>query len=435
LGGFAEARARYFVAQWSCGARKPFAHSQDEAEMYDAIIVGARCAGAPTAMLLARKGYRTLLMDKATFPSDTLSTHIIWPHGAEKMDRWGLLERLAATGCPPIARRLIFDVGPFALRGGVFDTNDGRGGFCPRRTVLDKLLVDAAVEAGAELREAVTLQSLLWDGDRVVGIKGRTRAGEAVEERARIVIGADGVHSRVANAVDAQEYDVKPTLAANYYSYYSGFDAHDIEEYVRDHHAVGCFPTHDGLTLITVVWPTRQFEEIRADIEGHVAKTLTSTPTVAERLRNANRQSKWFGTAGVPNYFRKPYGNGWALVGDAGYDRDPITAQGISDAFLDADALATALDDGWSERRPIGDALADHQSARDQRVKPMYDFTCQLALLEPPPPPLQQLFAALRGNQEATNEFFSAITGSRPLPSFMNPTNIERIVAAAGMPA
>ena len=115
--------------------------------------------GSPTAMLLARKGYRILLVDKATFPSDTISTHIIWPHGAEVMDRWGLLDRLAATGCPPVARRLIFDVGPFALKGGVADTNAGRGGFCPRRTVLDKLLVDAAAEAGAEVREAFTVEA------------------------------------------------------------------------------------------------------------------------------------------------------------------------------------------------------------------------------------------------------------------------------------
>ena len=397
--------------------------------MYDAIIVGARCAGAPTAMLLARKGYRILLVDKATFPSDTISTHIIWPHGAEILDRWGLFDRLAATGCPPIALRLIFDVGPFALKGGVTTTNAGRGGLCPRRKVLDKLLVDAAVESGAELREGFTSDALLWDGDRVAGIQGRGRTGGAVDERARVVIGADGVHSLVARAVRAAEYDVKPPLATNYYSYYSGFEADDLEEYVRDYQAVGCFPTHDGLTLIAVLWPSSRFHEIRTDIEGHVRKALESTPTVADRLRRAQREEKWIGTAGVPNYFRRPFGPGWALVGDAAYNRDPITAQGISDAFIDADALAAALDDGWSGRRPLDEALAASQAGRDQRVKPMYDFTCQLATLEPPPPAMQQLFAALRGNQEATNRFYSALTGSLPLPAFMNPENIGRIVA------
>ena len=274
--------------------------------MYDAIIVGARCAGAPTAMLLARKGYRVLLVDRASFPSDTISTHIIWPHGAEIMHRWGLLDRLAATGCPPVALNLIFDVGPFALKGAVIDTNAGRGGFCPRRTVLDKLLVDAAVEGGAELREAFTVESLLWDGDRVAGINGHGRTGGTIEERARVVIGADGVHSLVAKAVRAPEYDTKPPLTTNYYSYYSGFAADDLEQYVRDYQAVGCFPTHDGLTLIAVLWPSSRFEEVRADIEGHVWKVLESTPSVRDRLRDARRETKWFGTAGVPNYFRRP---------------------------------------------------------------------------------------------------------------------------------
>jgi 2-polyprenyl-6-methoxyphenol hydroxylase-like FAD-dependent oxidoreductase len=275
-------------------------------------------------MLLARKGYRVLLVDKATFPSDTISTHIIWPHGAEIMDRWGLLDRLAVTGCPPIALDLIFDVGPFALKGAVTDTNGGRGGFCPRRTVLDKLLVDAAVEAGTELREGFTVEALRWDGDRIAGIKGHSRTGGTVEERARVVVGADGVLSLVAKVVRAPEYDVKPPLATNYYSYYSGFEADDIEQYVRDYEAVGCFPTHDGLTLIAVLWPSSRFGEIRTDIEGHVRKVVARLPSVADRLQGAQREEKWFGTAGVPNYFRRPFGPGWALVGDAGYTRDPM---------------------------------------------------------------------------------------------------------------
>ena len=200
--------------------------------MYNAVIVGARCAGSPTAMLLARKGYRVLMVDKATFPSDTLSTHIIWPHGAGIMDRWGLLDRLAATGCPPVALNLIFDVGPFALKGGVTDTNGGRGGFCPRRTVLDKLLVDAAVEAGTELREGFTAEALLWDGDRVAGIKGHSRTGAAVEERARVVVGADGVHSLSpepsARRITTSSRRLPRTTTATT----SGFAADDLESIV-----------------------------------------------------------------------------------------------------------------------------------------------------------------------------------------------------------
>lgn len=398
--------------------------------MYDAIVVGARCAGSPTAMLLARRGYRVLLVDRATFPSDTISTHIVWPHGAEIMARWGLLERLAATGCPPIALRMIFDLGPFVLRGGVTSANGGRGGFCPRRTVLDKILVDGAIESGVELREAFTVDDVVWDGDRVAGITGHGRNGRSIEERARVVVGADGAHSVVAKRVNAPEYDAVPPLSTFYYSYYSGFDADDIEQYVRDHCGAGCFPTNDGLTLIAAVWPSRRFDDVRSDIEGHVRKVHQSTPT-ADRLQRARREDKWHGTAGVANFFRKPYGPGWALVGDAGYDKDPITAQGICDAFVDAEHLADALDAGLSGRRPLDEALSEYHQGRDRRARPMYEFTRQMATLEPPPPPMQQLFRALQGNQAETNRFFSAITGSLPLPAFMNPENVARIVAAA----
>ena len=396
--------------------------------MFDAIVVGARCAGSPAAMLLARKGYKVLLLDRASFPSDTISTHVIWPHGAELLDRWGLLDRLAATGCPPVALKMTFDVGPIALKGGVTDTNCGRGGFCPRRTVLDKLLVDAAVESGAELREQFVMEDVLWDGERVVGIRGRTRSGLRIEERGRMVIGADGIHSRVAAAVRPGEYESHPPLTTFYYSYYSNFEADDIEQYVRDRCGTACFPTHDGLTLIAAVWPSNRFHEIRTDIEGHVRKVHEAAPSVADRLLSAKREERWVGTAGVPNFFRKPYGEGWALVGDAGYDKDPLTAQGISDAFIDAEGLVEAIDDGFSGRRALDDALAEYQAARDRRATPIYHFTCELARLEPPPPPMQQLFGALAGNREGTNMFFSAITGSMPLPEFMNAENIGRLM-------
>jgi flavin-dependent dehydrogenase len=403
--------------------------------MYDAIVVGARCAGSPTAMLLARKGYKVLLVDKANFPSDTLSTHVIWPHGAEIMDRWGLYDALAETNCPPIALNMTFDVGPMALKGGVPGPNGGRGGFCPRRTVLDKILVDAAVASGVELREDFTVDELLWEVDRVVGIKGHGRNGGPVEERARIVIGADGIHSFVAKAVNAEEYDAYPPLVAAYYSYWSGFDADDIEQYVRPHGGFAIFPTNNDLTLIVAGWQSARFREIREDIEGHTQRQYAQAPSVTERFKRAKREDKWYGTAGVPNYFRKPYGNGWALAGDAGYIKDFLTAQGISDAFIDAEGLAEAIDAGFSERRPLEEALAEHQESRDQHVKPLYDFSRQLATLEPPPPEMQQLFGAMAHNQEATNQFFSAITGAIPMHEFFAPENMGKIFAAAGTSA
>src|SRR4051812_32867702 len=164
---------------------------------YDAIIVGARCAGSPTAMLLARKGYRVLVVDRSTFPSDTVSTHVVHPLGVAALARWGLLDRLTATGCPPI-HTYAFDFGPFTITGSP-GTTDAPVAYCARRTVLDKLLVDAAAEAGAEIREGFTVEDVLIEDTRVVGISGRAMSGEAVAERARLVIGADGRYSLVAN--------------------------------------------------------------------------------------------------------------------------------------------------------------------------------------------------------------------------------------------
>src|SRR5829696_1389549 len=163
-------------------------------ESYDVIVSGARCAGSPTAMLLARRGHRVLLVDRVTFPSDIVSTHFVHPPGLEALARWGLLERLAATGCPPITT-YNFDFGPVVISG-----SPGTA-YCPRRTVLDKVLVDAAAEAGVEVREGFTLEDLVVEDGRVTGVRGHDRSGARVVERARVVVGADGKHSRVAAAV------------------------------------------------------------------------------------------------------------------------------------------------------------------------------------------------------------------------------------------
>ena len=171
---------------------------------YDAIVVGARCAGSPTAMLLARRGYRVLVVDRATFPSDTISTHLIHPPGVAALRRWGLLDRLLATGCPPIGT-YSFDFGPFTSSGSP-GTTDEPLAYAPRRTALDKLLVDAAGQAGAEIREGFTVEGLEIDDGRVTGIRGHSQGGKNIIERARTVIGADGRHSLVAEAVGAAQY-------------------------------------------------------------------------------------------------------------------------------------------------------------------------------------------------------------------------------------
>ena len=395
---------------------------------YDVIVVGARCAGSPTAMLMARKGYRVLVVDRATFPSDTVSTHIVHPLAIRALSRWGLLERLTATNCPPI-HTYAFDFGPFTIAGAP-GTADAPVAYCPRRTVLDKLLVDAAVEAGAELREHFTVEEIVVEDGRAVGIKGRSKQGAFVE-RATVVVGADGRNSIVAEAVRAERYDEKPPLLAAYYTYWSGLPMDGrLENYVRDRRGFAAAPTHDGLTLVIAGWPYAEFAENRKDIEGNYMKTIATAPAFAERLRGARREAGFAGAA-VPNYFRKPYGPGWALAGDAGYNRDFITAQGIMDAFHDAELCATALDESFSDKRTFDSAMADYQRTRDVRVKSMFDFTCQLATLEPPPPELQQLLGAIHGNQAAMDGFMRMNAGTISPAEFFAPENVNAIVAAA----
>jgi 2-polyprenyl-6-methoxyphenol hydroxylase-like FAD-dependent oxidoreductase len=397
---------------------------------YDAIVVGARCAGSPTAMLLARKGHKVLVVDRATFPSDTLSTHILHPPGVAAMKRWGVLDSLVATNCPPIDT-YAFDFGFFTISGSP-GTDDAPVAYCPRRTVLDKLLVDAASDAGAEVREGFTVEDVVLEDGRVTGIRGHGKDGQTVTEHAGVVVGADGRYSRVAEAVRPEQYNEKPEILCGYYSYWSGLpmDGH-FEVYVREERGWGAAPTHDDLTLVVAGWPFAEYDANKHDVEANYLKMFEQAPEWAERIRGAKREARFAGTA-VPNYFRKPFGPGWALVGDAGYNKDFITAQGIMDAFRDAELCATALDESLSGARSFDDAMAAYQRGRDEHVLPMFEFTCMLATLEPPPPELQQVLAATHGNQEAMDGFARVNAGVTSPAEFFSEENVGRIFAAAG---
>jgi flavin-dependent dehydrogenase len=397
---------------------------------YDAIVVGARCAGSPTAMLLARKGYNVLVVDRATFPSDTLSTHILHPPGVAAMKRWGVLDRLVATGCPPI-ETYAFDFGFFTLAGAP-GTDDAPVAYCPRRTVLDKLLVDAASEAGAEVREGFTVEDVVTEDGRVTGIRGHGKDGKTVTEHATVVIGADGRYSRIAQAVGPEQYNEKPPILSGYYSYWSGLPVDGrFEVYVREQRGWGAAPTHDDLTLVVAGWPVAEDDVNKKDVEGNYLKMFEQAPEFAERIRGAKREARFAGTA-VPNYFRRPFGPGWALVGDAGYNKDFITAQGIMDAFRDAELCTDALDQALSKGRSFDDAMGEYQRTRDEHVLPMYEFTCMLATLEPPPPELQQVLGAVAGNQEAMDGFARVNAGVTSPAEFFSEENVGRIFAAAG---
>lgn len=396
---------------------------------YDAIVIGARCAGSPTAMLLARQGHRVLLVDKAQFPSDTMSTHLVHPPGLAALSRWGLLERLAASGCPPV-EQYSFDFGPFTIAGSP-RPDDGIGhAYCPRRTVLDKLLVDAAVEAGVELREEFTVDEILASGGVVSGVRGHPRGGAEVSEPARLVIGADGRHSILAKAVKPEQYNERPSRMAMYYAYWSNLPVEGFETAVRSEQRRGwaAARTHDGLTVMPFGWPVEEFHENRGDIEGNFFKTVQLSPEFAERVGEAKRESKFVGSAELPGYFRKPFGPGWALVGDAGYHKNPITAMGINDAFRDAELLAGALDESLSGQRADEEAMGDYQQNRDREAGPVYEFTDEFAQLRPPPPELQQLLGAIHGNQDAMDAFVSVQANTLSAPEFFDPENVGRMM-------
>jgi flavin-dependent dehydrogenase len=400
--------------------------------MYDAIVVGARCAGSPTAMLLARKGYRVLLVDKASFPSDILNGYYLQQPAVVRMRSWGLLDQLRATNCPDL-RTLTFDFGDYVLRGSPPPSADIFEGYAPRRSVLDKILVDAAVGSGVELREGFAVDGLCWEGDRVTGIRSRSKAGVSMTEQARIVIGADGTSSVVARSANAELYQAKPALTCWYFTHWSGVPVEGIEFYLRERRALVACHTNDGLTVVLAACPHDEFFEFRTNIERNYFASLDLAPAFAERVRGGKQEERFAGTADTANFFRRPFGLGWALVGDAGYHRDPATAQGIADSFRDAELLSEAIDDGFCGRRSLADSLAAYEEQRNAAAMPMYEFTAQLAnLSEPPSPETQGLLRALHGNQPETGRFLGAWAGTVPIPEFFAPENLQRIIAAKG---
>ena len=403
---------------------------------YDVIVVGARCAGSPTAMLLARKGYRVLVVDRATFPSDTVSTHMIHAPGVAALQRWGILDRVVASGCPPVDS-YSFDFGPIVFAGSPRPVDGNALGYAPRRTVLDKILVDAATEAGAEVREKFTVQEVVRDDDgRVTGIRGHDANGTTFTEDARVAVGADSRFSMVAKAVEPEQYNERPPLQGGYYTYWSNLPTDSFAIFARPHEGFGLIPTNDGLTLLIVgVQHARFTDEFRHDVEGTYMKIVESVPEMGERIRAATREERFTSSGELPNFYRKPYGPGWALVGDAGYHKDPITAFGITDAFHQVELPVDALDQSFSGPRTFDDAMGDYQRQRDEATMPMFDLTCQLAALEPPPPDMQQLLGAVATNEDATNDFASVMAGTLPPPEFFAPENIGRIMQAAGSTA
>ena len=399
--------------------------------MYDAIVVGARCAGSPLAMLLARKGHKVLLVDRASFPSDQpMSTHLIWQDGTERLQKWGLLDRVIASNCPPMTTFFI-DFRDFRLSGEPTPVNGQTYMISPRRTVFDKILIDAAATAGAEVRESFSVKGLESDGGRVTGISGTDQGGAKITETARIVVGADGKNSFVARAVQAAEYRSEPRLQGTHFTYWSNVPSDSVEIYVGEWRGAYAFPTNDGMTVVGANWTGRDVGDVKGDIESNYLQTLQDwAPDLAERVRSGTREEGWRG-APIKNFMRKPQGPGWALVGDAGVTMDPCTAEGITNALRDADLIAEAIDEGLSGQQNLDDALAQYEERRNAVVTPIFDLTCDLAPFAPPPPEARRLLQALIDNQADTNRFLGLIAQTESIAEFYAEANVQRILSAA----
>ena len=343
---------------------------------YDVIVVGARAAGAATAMLAARAGLRVLVVDRGRYGADTLSTHALMRGGVLQLQRWGLLPGVVAAGTPPI-HKATFHYRDTSLAVDISPSHGVEALYAPRRTLLDPLLVDAAAAAGAEVRFGVAVHDLRRDDDgRVVGIEARDRLGRRVVADARLVVGADGLRSVVAVRAGAPVLLKGEGASAFVYGYWAGVPTDGYEWVFRPGATAGLIPTNDDLVCV--------FASTAAGRVGRGGRAVfepllrAASPTVAGRVLDGHLVGNLRSFVGHPGYLRQPWGPGWALVGDAGYWKDPLSAHGLTDALRDAELLARAVVafvvDGHE-----AEAMQDYQATRDRLSTRLFAVTETIA--------------------------------------------------------
>jgi len=340
---------------------------------YDAIIVGARAAGAATAMLLARRGLRVLAVDRARYGSDTVSTHALMRTAVLQLHRWGLLDQVKASGAPPISR-VMFHYPGQSVPVDIAPSDGVDALYAPRRTVLDTILANAAREAGAEVRFGVIVDDLRKDpSGRVTGVVARDDRGHDLGLRSDLVIGADGIRSIVAQSAGASALRLARNSGATVYTYFSGLEASGYEWAYAPGMAAGFIPTNGEQVCVFVGGPEARFRrEVFPDLANGFAAVLQQvSPEMAARVAKGERMERYRGFAGVTGYIRECCGRGWALVGDAGYFRDPITTHGISDALRDAELVARAI--------TAQSSMASYQELRDSVIGDLFDVTDRIS--------------------------------------------------------
>ena len=349
---------------------------------YDVAVVGGRVAGASTALLLARAGARVALVDRAAHGTDTVSTHGLMRAGVLQLSRWGLLDDVVAAGTPSIERTTFHYADGDSVEVGIRPTPGVPALYAPRRYLLDRILVDAAAAAGVHVRHEATVTALLRDESaRVTGVRVADRDGTTADLMAAITVGADGVRSGVATEAGADIIRRGRSCSAVLYRYYAGLSATGYEWAYGNGDAAGFIPTNDGLTAVFVGTTPARLRALRRDGAQHAFATLLAkaAPRLAERIASAEPVGRMHGWAGVPGFVRRSWGPGWALVGDAGYFKDPITTHGMTDALRDAELLADEILETLNGMVPEAVALKRYQAKRDQLSTRFFEATEPIA--------------------------------------------------------
>lgn len=348
---------------------------------YDAVIVGARCAGAATGMLLARAGARVLVVDRGGYGADTLSTHALMRGAVLQLHRWGVLDDIRRAGTPPVRHTVFhYDDGVVEVPIAAGDGIDAL--YAPRRTLLDRVLVDAARAAGAEVRHGVRVTALTTDEatGRVTGVRADDVLTGPFTAEASVVIGADGRGSSVARAVGAGTTLAMGNAGGVVFGYFTGLPADGYHWYFREGAGAGVIPTDGGVSVVFAAVPQSRFRrEVRRDVAGGFHRILAEVaPEVATAVAAVERVGPWRSFPGQPGFLRRAWGPGWALVGDAGSFKDPISAHGITDALRDAELLADAVlahRAGEDATRAFG----AYEAVRDELTEPIIRTTDAMA--------------------------------------------------------
>jgi 2-polyprenyl-6-methoxyphenol hydroxylase-like FAD-dependent oxidoreductase len=341
---------------------------------WDVIVVGGRVAGAATALLLARAGIRVILVDRDRHGSDTLSTHGLMRAGVLQLTRWGVLPEIIAAGTPPIHQVMFHYADSEPVSVAIKPSAGVEALYAPRRYLIDRLIVDAAAAAGAEvLHETIATALLRGPAGQVAGVHIRSRSGRSADLHAPLTVGADGIRSTVARHVDAPLVQTGSTASAVLYRYFDDLPATGYEWAYGDHSAAGFIPTNDATCVFVATTPARLRRLRRAGAERAFAELIGSAaPSFVDRLADASPTSRMHGWGGEPGYLRQSWGPGWALVGDAGYFKDPITTHGMTDALRDAELFAEAVLAGPSR---FDEAAAAYQRTRDRLSYDMINVT------------------------------------------------------------